>query len=104
MLIVYVLLCLCFFILGYVLGRLNKLIDSIGLSNYPKNESFISSISKEQKANKKSIQIDEKKFVTDLGTDGMQPGGDQSLGSIHQTEDNVSLAANKLAQLKRSKG
>jgi len=47
-----------------------------------------------------NLSIDDKKFVVDIKTDGMERKYD-NLGDVKQTEENISNAVNKLKNLKR---
>lgn len=93
--------CLGSFLLGYVMAKLDTIVMILKRSE---SDSFVSSVSKEQKfAKKRKVEIDDKTFVTDVSTDGMQSLG-SSLGTVSQTKDDISTASNKLAQLKKRKG
>lgn len=92
------------FVAGYIcgkLGRITQLLD--GTSSQPTTTSFISNVVKESKT-KKKIEIDDTKFVTDISASELKSGSDQMLGTVTKTDDNISSAASKLAQLKRMKG
>lgn len=91
-----ILICLniIVFILGYLLGKLS----SSGVTNN-KPQSFFSKL-KDEKIVNSVISIDDKKFVTDIKTDGLERKYD-SLGDIKKTEDNISNSVNKLKNLKR---
>lgn len=86
---------------GYAIGRLSSLTSH--LSGTQASTSFISKVASEQKA-KKKIQIDEAKFVTDVSTDDMKSTSDHELGVVSKVNDDISSAAIRLAQLKKSKG
>jgi len=97
----YVTCALCFG-LGYVLGRLDSFVRRL---RDPVSDSFVAQVVREEKTQKsRRVSIDESKFVTDMSTDGMESIGSPSLGTVTQTEDSISLAASKLAQLKKLKG
>lgn len=96
------------FALGYIAGSLDTLKrsfsrnDSHALSD---TTSFVPSIMRDQKQThtvKTKISIDDSKYVTDISTDGMESKGKQ-LGVVSKTSDDISSAANKLAQLKKMK-
>lgn len=94
--------CALFFGLGYVLGRLDSVVRSLRGSE---PSSFVAQVAKEQRTQRaKKVSIDESKFVTDVSTDGMESIGTSALGTVTQTDDNISAAANRLAQLKKLKG
>jgi hypothetical protein len=103
------------FVAGYAVGSIDLIKRSILGSNATVNvripheekdeqsSSFLSGTQKEQKLQKKKISIDESTFVTDISTENIEMKG-AALGVVSQTSDNISTAANKLAQLKKSKG
>lgn len=99
------------FMLGYGLGTLDSIYRMLKRSNGNsidqadvKTSSFISSVTKEQKnVIRRKVEIDDSKYVTDVLTDGLK-SGTQPLGVVSQTNDNISSATNKLAQLKKLKG
>jgi hypothetical protein len=93
--------CLGAFGLGYVLGRLDRVVN---LLKKPESNSFVADVAREQRRPAKKIQIDETKFVTDVSTDEMTAVGDQQLGTISRKSDDITSAASRLAQLKKSKG
>lgn len=83
------------FFTGYFLGRLKS---HNGVSN-DKPKSFF----QQQDATKheiNTISIDDKKFVVDIKTDGLEKKYD-SLGDVKTTEENISNSVNKLKNLKR---
>lgn len=94
LLIIFVLIINAFFI-GYLIGR------SVSQQNLvsDKPKSFF----KQQDSTQKeinSISIDDKKFVVDIKTEGLEKKYD-SLGDVKKTEDNISNSVNKLKNLKR---
>jgi len=100
------------FLLGYGIGTLDNIasmlrkssINSINNPTDVKTSSFVSSIAKEQKnVIRRKVEIDDSKYVTDVPTDGLK-SGTQPLGIVSQTNDDISSATNKLAQLKKLKG
>ena len=98
--ILSILFCMLFFILGFILGRVETLFQYFKTE---KPESFITNLRKEEK-NRKKVSIDETKFVTEVSTDELESNNNQKLGIIHKSEDNIKSATNKLAQLKKLKG
>lgn len=92
---------LCGLTAGYAVGRLDLLVRN--LSGPQGHNSFVDRVVAEQKA-KKKIQIDEAKFVTDVSTDDMKSTSDHELGVVSKVNDDISSAASRLAQLKKSKG
>ena len=86
--------------LGYIAGRLDKLIV---WSRGEESNSFVNSVVKEQRQRRQKVQIDETKFVTDVSTSELEGGGSQ-LGTVSKSNDDITSASNKLAQLKKSKG
>lgn len=97
----YVACTICFG-LGYVLGRLDGIVR---LLRRTESDSFVAQVAREEKSQKnRKVSIDDSKFVTDLSIDGMESIGTSTLGTVTQTEDSISSAASKLAQLKKLKG
>lgn len=81
------------FLIGYLLGRRNV----NGVIN-TSSQSFFSKLKDDTTVN--NISIDDKKFVTDIKTDGLEKKYD-SLGDTKTTTDNISNSVNKLKNLKR---
>lgn len=95
------LLAVLSFGIGYAIGSLDNLRRAL---KRPESTSFVSEVAREQKQqSKKKVNIDESKYVTDISTDNLVSKGG-SLGVVSQTTDDISTAANKLAQLKKMKG
>ena len=98
---IFALFALGGFILGYLFGRLDEIIR---LLKSPESSSFVAGIAREQKASpRRRVEIDEKKFVVDISTEGMESRGEQKLGDVVKSNDDISAASNKLAQLKKMK-
>lgn len=93
-LFIIVLLLVCSFIIGYLIGLLSS---TNGVSINNKNIGLIKS-SKNEKTN--HITIDDTKYVVDINTDGLEKKYD-SIGEVKQSSDNLSQSVNKLKQLKR---
>jgi hypothetical protein len=90
------LICLC---IGFILGKLITL-----QSNAPINEQINKSFFNKQKQhdyNQKSsnIDIDERKVVVSIKTDGLEKKYDH-LGEIKQSSDNISSSIDKLKNMK----
>jgi len=81
-------------IIGYLLARMRN----SGVSSNS-SQSFFSKL-KDDKIVNSTIAIDDKKFVTDIKTDGLVKKYD-SLGDVKQTTDNIDNSVNKLKNLKR---
>lgn len=95
------LLAVLSFGVGYAIGSLDNIRRALKGSE---STSFVSEVAREQKQQaKKKISIDDTKYVTDISTDDLESKGG-TLGVVSQTNDNISSAANKLAQLKKMKG
>ncbi len=95
------LLAVLSFGIGYAIGSLDSLRRAL---RGPDSTSFVSGVVREQKQQaKKKVSIDETKYVTDISTDDLISKGG-SLGVVSQTNDDISSAASKLAQLKKMKG
>ena len=84
---------------GYLIGRLDTLIASF---RGEESTSFVAGVIKEQKQ-KKKVQIDETKYVTDVSTDNFEGKTGTKLGVVSTTTDDITSASSKLAQLKKSK-
>jgi hypothetical protein len=90
------------FLFGYLVGRMDAITS---LVKQRESSSFISGLVREEKAKERSrIQIDDKKFVTDVSTDDLQSSTTTPLGSVTSSNDDISAAKHKLAQLKKLKG
>jgi hypothetical protein len=102
-----VLLVLLSFGLGYALGSLDNLRKALKGPVEEQSNSFVSGVINSQRDQKtqvrKKVTIDETKYVTDISTEALELKG-SSLGVVTQTSDNITTAANKLAQLKKMKG
>lgn len=90
-------------VLGYIAGRLDRLVVSVGGEASAGSTSFLRSSTRTETTRKK-VSIDDTKYVTDVSTDGLEALGDTELGTVTKASDDISTAANKLAQLKKSKG
>ena len=90
---ILVILIINSFLIGYIFGRSSA---TNGVSSV-RTQSFF-----KQKDNqtKEIISIDDKKFVVDIKTEGLEKKYD-SLGDIKQTQENISESVNKLKNLKR---
>lgn len=99
------LLAVLSFGVGYAIGSLDNIRRSLKGSGSTSSTSFVSEVAREQKQQqaRKKISIDEAKYVTDISTDDLESKGGK-LGVVSQTNDDISSAANKLAQLKKMKG
>lgn len=82
------------FIIGYLLAKCHY----NGVTNNSP-QSFFTKL-KDDKIVNSTIAIDDKKFVTDIKTDGLERKYD-TLGDIKKTEENISNSVNKLKNLKR---
>ena len=89
---------------GYFAGRLNTILT---IFKDKETQSFVAAVAKDQKEQaltaKKKVEIDDRKFVTDLSTDDMKNVEEQNLGIVVKTNDNIADATSKLAQLKKKK-
>lgn len=81
------------FVVGYLLGRSS---NNSGVLN-TKPQSFFK---QQNSLLKDTISIDDKKFVVDIKTEGLEKKYD-SLGDIKKSEENISNSVNKLKNLKR---
>jgi hypothetical protein len=83
------------FFTGYFLGRFTS---HNGVYNDKPKSFFKQQDSKKQEIS--DISIDNKKFVVDIKTEGLEKKYD-SLGDVKTTEENISNSVNKLKNLKR---
>lgn len=89
------------FVAGYLFGRIDEIVR---LLKKVESFSFVSSVVKEQKSSaRRSVMIDESKFVSDISTKGLTAVNEQNLGDVIKSNDNITSETNKLAQLKKSK-
>ena len=93
------------FSLGYIAGSLDGLRRSFRSTGGESSvSSFVTEVNRDQKRQAKAkISIDNSTYVTDISTDGIESKG-SPLGTVSQSKDDISSAANKLAQLKKMKG
>lgn len=82
-------------LIGYILGRF---IFNGGVSNN-NQKSFLKKNNSATKNEALTINIDDKKFVTEIKTDNLEKKY-ESLGDIKSTSDNISSSVNKLKNLK----
>jgi hypothetical protein len=97
LLIILILLDIVFFFLGYTIGRLNSsqtIVESQPVSFFNKQKS----LSDDKVTNK--VIIDERKFVTDIKTSGMEKKY-ENLGETKISNENIESSINKLKNLKR---
>jgi hypothetical protein len=91
------------FVLGYLLGRIDALIDIFRDSDkdngLPKPKPFSFTKSAEPTA-RKSVTIDERKYVAPISTDGLAKAETTTLGKTTTKEDDIQASVSKLAQLK----
>lgn len=83
------------FFIGYFFGRFT---NNNGVSIDKPKSFFRQQDSKTKEVN--TISIDDKKFVVDITTEGLEKKYN-SLGDIKTTEENISSSVNKLKNLKR---
>lgn len=80
--------------IGYLLGRSHN--SGVINSSQP---SFFTKVKNDKLVNN-VIAIDDKKFVTDIKTDGLERKYD-TLGDVKKTDENITNSVNKLKNLKR---
>lgn len=80
--------------IGYFIG----VFTSKGVYNNP--QSFFKQQNRNTEQLSNNLSIDDKKFVVDIKTDGMERKY-ESLGDVKKTEENISNSVNKLKNLKR---
>jgi hypothetical protein len=82
--------------MGYIIGQLKN-------NKYEMTEKLVSKTNKQYNNSEKSqnkIIIDDRKFVTDISTDGIEKKYNE-LGKTKLSNDNISESVNKLQNLKR---
>ena len=97
LLIILILLNIVFFFLGYAIGRLTSsqtVMKSQPVSFFSKQQS----VSDDKIINK--VIIDERKFVTDIKTSGMEKKY-ENLGETKISNENIESSINKLKNIKR---
>jgi len=85
------------FILGFIIGKMNGK-QNIGDQHVDPQGSFF----KPQIRKRKNVEIDEKKFVTEISTNSLEKKGND-LGTKTIINDDVSSSVSKLALLKKNK-
>jgi hypothetical protein len=94
LLAILVLLNIVFFILGYIFAKINS--SSQQVSGSQPNSFF----SKNKNTENNKITIDERKFVTDIKTSGMEKKYD-NLGETKVSDENIQSSIDKLKNIKR---
>jgi hypothetical protein len=81
--------------IGYIIGQLKN-------SSYTITKNQVSKMNKQYNSekNQNKIIIDDRKFVTDISTDGIEKKYNE-LGETKLSNDNISESVNKLQNLKR---
>lgn len=103
-----ILIALAAFALGYLLGRVELLLDSVRGSNMPQNAGFFAKTSTVRaqrdavSAPTPVIEIDERKVVSQIETDTLQKVTDIQLGKQVVASDDINAAVSKLSSLKRN--
>lgn len=92
---ILILLNIVFFILGYIIGKVNS--QHIYATTANKPESFFEK-NKTTKSN--DIKIDDTKYVTNINTEGLEKKYD-TLGETTVSTDDTINSVNKLKNLKR---
>lgn len=89
--LIYISICLLFFINGYLLGQ-NRSYDGVSNTRTP---------SKKTENNKpnNNISIDDTKYVVDIKTTGLEKKYDK-IGETKESSENITDSINKLKQLK----
>lgn len=84
------------FIMGFLVGRVTMLKSYVHYMNEDKNKEDTKRVAK------KTIMIDDKKFVTNVSTDALEKKG-KDLGVKILADDNVQSSVVKLSQFKKNK-
>ena len=85
----------CFFLIGYFIGKQSNTGVSISATNINPTSIF-----EEAKKEKQALTIDSTKYVVDIKTSGMEKKY-ESLGETKTSEENISSSINKLKNMKR---
>lgn len=85
----------CLFFIGYLLGKQSSHGVSTGVE-----KGSISFFKQQQDEMPKPILMDDRKFVTDIKTEGLEKKY-ESLGDVKESQENISESINKLKNLKR---
>ncbi len=85
------------FILGFIVGRITMK-SNLGDPRIDPRGSFFNPEAKQRKI----VEIDEKKFVTDISTNSLEKKG-KDLGTSSTVEDDVGASASKLSMLKKNR-
>lgn len=93
LILILVILCIFGLIIGYILGRLES---NKGVLIEQKPRSFFD---KETMSVEEKVSIDNKKYVVDIKTTGMEKKYN-SLGETKESNDNISSSINKLKSMK----
>ena len=105
---VYLLLGLAF-VAGYVVGRLDFVVCRLAHANPPAHAVGTPQWNAQMRANRSTvpvpeagvkIEINDAKVVLPVDTSGMQKASTAEIGKTMAVKDDVTAAANKLAQLK----
>lgn len=100
------LIVLTAFVLGYLLGRVELLLDAIRGSGMQRSSGFFAKTSTTNRTAPQNpvsaIEIDERKVVSQIKTDSLQKVTDIQLGKQVVAQDDIDASANRLATLKRS--
>jgi hypothetical protein len=84
----------CLFLIGYLFGRKG----AVGVYNIQEQRPV--SFFKQQNEAPKPIVMDERKYVVDIKTEGLEKKY-ESLGDVKESQENISGSINKLKNLKR---
>lgn len=99
---IFICLCITSFCLGFLLGKISGIQVVSTSDKNSDNRSFISKKSTESnEETKNKILIDDRKFVVDIKTDGLEKKYNQ-LGEIKQSTENIDSSINKLKNLRGS--
>jgi len=98
----------CFFtgfVLGYAVGRFDIVISYLRKENTQVDNPLISFSPPKgrEKLEKPKIEIDDRKFVTNVSTDSFDAPSEK-LGTVTKSSDDILSAADKLSRLKNRKG
>ena len=85
----------CLFFIGYLIGKMSPS-DGVFNSKEKKSNSFFD----QNKDSKPIISMDDRKYVVDIKTDGLEKKY-QSLGDVKESKEDISESINKLKNLKR---
>ena len=91
------------FSMGFIIARLNGTSAVNSVSQQEKPTSFLTKAVREEKNINRKIEIDDRKFITDIKTDTLEKKFDELGKKTVSQDESLSANVSKLASLKKSK-